>query len=177
MLGCRKTAVRVLLVWSIFIVFPSSSQAGWLFQPGIGGSLTDVGSGLGGAFLVKLRGYWLPVPEVGIGLHADFLFPLPSVNAEGEHQVDAVLMAGPALILRFGNDSAWGFVRTGLYGSAFLSSDLTESALSASAGGGFVVAPRTMPFHFGFELEGTMGLAGNGSLMSIGLGAFIGWTL
>lgn len=176
----NRVALSVLAAIFSLMLYSPSVHAGWLLQPGVGGALSDVGRGLGGSLDVYLRGYWLPVPEVGIGLSASALFPLPgneySENSDESSRTTGVLWAGPAVILRFGNESAWGFTRAvvGVCGS--ISSGGTKPLLVASLGGGFVVAPRTLPFHFGFELDGALGLVGNATVRTIGLGAFIGWT-
>lgn len=167
-----------LALLTLVLTWPKHSSASWLVQPGISASLTDVGGGLGGSFGINLRGYWLPVPEVGLGLEIGSMFPLPmSGQNQDQALADAVLYAGPSLILRFGNESAWGFVRAGLRGSESISSEVTEPALLACLGGGFVVAPRTLPFYFGFELDGKMEVLGDATVRSIGLGGFVGFSL
>ncbi len=169
---------RSMLVVLLLSIFSPYSHAGWLLQPGVGGSLADLGGGLGGSFDVNMRGYWLPVPEVGIGLCIRALFPLAVAGESDEaRKPGVVLLGGPSIILRFGNDSAWGFARAGVFGSESIASDDSVAGLVASAGGGFVVAPRTLPFYFGFELDGALEFLGSARIRKLGLGAFIGWTL
>ncbi len=81
----------------------------------------------------------------------------------------------PVIWLRFGDDSAWGFVKAGAGVTAHLIDGEFEPVMVVVAGGGFVVAPRWLPFHFGFEILGELGVVGSVDTSLVGLGGFVGW--
>jgi hypothetical protein len=162
------------------VLWAAPAGAGWLVHTGLRGSLADVGRGMTGTLELGADAIWLPVEEVGLGLQASLLLPLhvaPGAGSEAQQAepVDLGLRLLPAAWLRFGRDEAWGYVRAGLGLTAQLRGDRMEPGLLIAAGGGFAVAPRQLPFHFGFELAGAIELAGAVTDRGLGVGAFIGW--
>jgi len=175
---------RARLAWSLVLLsglaLPARARADFLIQPAVHGSLVDVGHGLAGGLELTSALAWLPIPEVGVGLDLGLLVPIQpggSQDADAAGRTDLVLSACPAVWLRFGRDEAWGFVRAGLGVAAQLRAGRLDPLMVGVLAGGFVVAPRQLPFHFGFELAGGLDLYGGPKTRAIGLGAFIGWVL
>jgi hypothetical protein len=151
-----------------------AAQADWLLGTSLHISVADLGSGLGAAADLGVSAAWIPIGELALGLDAALMVPLRT--GAGEGQTDLTLRACPVVWLRFGDDAAWGFVKAGLGVTAHLIDGSLEPVFVGVAGGGFIVAPRNLPFHFGFELTGELGLAGAVTTRALGLGGLIGWT-
>lgn len=162
------------------------ARADFLFQPAVHGSLADVGHGMAGGLELGGSVAWLPIPEVGVGLDLGMLVPFQPGGGSDPDDPDAadippnsklVLQACPVAWLRFGRDEAWGFVRAGVGVAGHLREGSLDPVMVGVLAGGFVVAPRQLPFHFGFELSGQWELYDAPRTRAIGLGAFVGWVL
>lgn len=169
-----------LLVGLMGLLAPGRAGADFLIQPAVHGSLADVGHGMAGGLDLDASMAWLPIPEVGIGIDLGMLVPFqPGGGGDEASQPrsELVLQACPVAWLRFGRDEAWGFVRAGLGIAGHLRGDDWDPVMVGVMAGGFVVAPRQLPFHFGFELIGQWELYDAPKTRAIGLGAFVGWVL
>jgi hypothetical protein len=179
-MSAARVASLGLLVWLSVLLGAGQARADFLIQPAVHGSLVDVGQGMAGGLELGSSLAWLPIPEVGVGIDLGMLVPFQpggQTAADSQPKSELVLQAYPVAWLRFGRDEAWGFVRAGLGIAGHLRDGALDPVMVGLLAGGFVVAPRQLPFHFGFELAGQWELYDAPTTRSIGLGAFVGWVL
>ena len=138
------------------------------------GALLDMQEGWGGGLDVDLRGAFFPIPELGLGLRMGCMLPLSA--GEDPRRTLAALRLMPGAWLRFGSAEAWGFLFLGLGWDVHLREESQDHSLLAGAQAGYAVAPRSLPFFFGFEISGELNLAGD-EVRALGLGAFVGWRI
>jgi hypothetical protein len=174
MKSAGRKLTRVTIVALVLTAWPVAASE-FMLNPALHASMTRMGERWGGGFDLVVSAAWLPVPEVGLGLDVAIMAPLYAGSAEGVSSTDMTLRACPVVWLRFGDDSAWGFVKAGAGISAHLIEGEFEPVMVVVAGGGFVVAPRWLPYHFGFEILGELGVVGSVDTGLVGLGGFVGW--
>ncbi len=138
------------------------------------GALVDMEEGWGGGVDLDFRSVWHPVPELGLGIRLGGLFPLRAGSDPRETRM--ALRVVPGVWLRFGAPEAWAYINLGLGWDGHVRQEGLTNALVLGALAGYAVAPRTLPFFFGFEIAGELNLAGD-EVRALGLGGFIGWRL
>jgi hypothetical protein len=136
-------------------------------------NIADYGFGICASLDLTLAAAWAPIPEVAFGLETALGVPLQS--GAGDRQTDLTLRATPAVWLRFGEEEVWAYLKTGCGLDSHLADGEMKAVLVIIAAAGFAVAPRTLLFHFGFEISGQYELAGGIPTRAIGLGGFMGY--
>jgi len=137
-------------------------------------ALSDYGPGLGASFDLVLAGAWVPIPELAVGLEGAIAVPLPTGDTTAE--TDIALRANPAIWLRLGDPSTWGYLKLGCGVDSHLREGDLEPVMVVLGAAGFAVAPRTLLFYFGFELSGKIEVVGSMPTRAIGLGGFMGFS-
>jgi hypothetical protein len=166
----RQTAYLTLavLLWSA-----RAPAADLDLSAGTHANIADYGFGICASLDLTLAAAWAPIPEVAIGLETALGIPLPA--GEGDQQTDLTLRATPAIWFRFGDPEVWAYLKTGCGLDSHLIGGEMQAVLVIIAAAGFAVAPRTLLFHFGFEISGQYELAGGIPTRAIGLGGFMGY--
>ncbi len=172
-MNTRRCVRGAMTTGLLMLLSSAGASAGFMLNPSVHGSLAEIGGGLIGAVDLGLSAGWLPIPELVVGLDVALIVPLDTGN--DAQQPDLILQACPVIWLRFGEDDAWGFVKAGLGVAAHLIDEGLDPVMVAVAGGGFVVAPSSLPFHFGFEVSGELDITGGVDTHVFGLGGFVGW--
>ena len=172
-MNARRYARATLVAGLALCLTGSAARAEFMLNPSAHISWAAVGPRWGGTVDLGLSAAWLPISELATGLDVTLVVPL--ATGDHEQQSKIILQACPVVWLRFGDDDAWGFVKAGLGVAAHLLEEGLEPVMVAVAGGGFVVAPSALPFHFGFEFTGELDLLGEIDTHAIGLGGFVGW--
>ena len=137
------------------------------------GLYSHMGEDVGAAADLTLSFAWLPIAEVAVGLEGAFTFPLHT--GEEPRQTDLTLRVNPAVWLIYGDQQAWGFFKAGVGMDSHLRGGSLEPVLALVGAAGFVVAPRELVLHFGFEVSGVLDIAGDLPTRSIGVGGIVGW--
>ena len=136
-------------------------------------SLSDYGTGLGASWDLALAGAWAPIPELAIGIEGALAVPLPT----GQESPTVIALAvNPAVWLRFGEQEEWGYIKLGAGLVGHRRDGGFEPVFVLLGALGFAVAPRTLLFHFGFEITGNYEVAGGIPTRAIGLGGFLGYS-
>ncbi len=163
-----------LLAACLALAAASPARGAW--QPAArastGFSLIDYGGSPPGVALdLELEGVLRPVPELELGVEAAVSVPLPT--GEETTPTDLLLRANPIVGLRFGDDRRWMYVRAGFGVDGHVNDGEFEPVAVVTGSIGFVVAPSTLLFAFGFEAAGKLKVAGDLPTQSVGLGGFV----
>ncbi|MBN2494373.1 MAG: hypothetical protein JXR96_07285 [Deltaproteobacteria bacterium] len=161
------------IAW-LCVLLPCPAQAEFEIDLSAHGLLVDLAEWWGGGVDFELAAAWLPRPEFSLGLELGCMVPLRT--GASDRQTEAAFRAIPELGLYFGNPESWGFVRLGAGIDGHLRAGSLSAACILTCTAGFCVAPSSLPFHFGFELCGDLGVAGE-TVRCLGLGGFLGWRL
>jgi hypothetical protein len=137
------------------------------------GLYSHLGEEVGAAADLALSFAWLPISEVAVGLEGALTFPLHT--GQETRETDLVLRVNPAVWLIYGDEQAWGYLKAGAGMDSHLRGGSLEPVLALVGAAGFVVAPRELVLHFGFEVSGELDIAGDLPTRSIGVGGIVGW--
>jgi hypothetical protein len=137
------------------------------------GLYAHLGEDVGAAADLTLSFAWLPISEVAVGLEGALTFPLHT--GEESRQTDLGLRVNPAVWLIYGDEQAWGYFKAGVGLDSHLRGGSLDPVLALLGAAGFVVAPRELVLHFGFEVFGEYEIAGDLPTRSIGVGGIVGW--
>lgn len=151
------------------------AKAEVLLAPAFHASFAKWGEGLAGALSVDALVAWVPIPELGFGLELGAGLPVGQGQVQNASEV--ALLTHPFAMLRFGGDRSWSFVRLGLGVSHHLLEGGYEPVMVATGAAGYIAAPPTLPFFFGFEIRAEVSLAGAMPAHTAGIGALLGWLL
>lgn len=162
-----------LLLVLLLLVPGSPASAEFQLSASAHGLYSHLGEDVGAAADLTLSFAWLPISEVAVGLEGAVTFPLHT--GEEPRQTDVALRVNPAVWLIYGDEQAWGYFKAGAGLDSHLRGGSLEPVLALVGAAGFVVAPRELVLHFGFEVFGELDIAGDLPTRSIGVGGIVGW--
>jgi len=167
--------VLITLVFAVLLLLSSGQHARAEFQLSASahGLYSHLGEDVGAAADLTLSFAWLPIAEVAVGLEGALTFPLHT--GEEPRRTDLGLRVNPAVWLIYGDQQAWGYIKAGAGMESHLRDGSLEPVLALVGAAGFVVAPRELVLHFGFEVFGELDIAGELPTRSIGVGGILGW--
>jgi hypothetical protein len=174
--GLMKTAVFFSSRFFIFaFLWLLLAKPAWgsdfILTGGLHGLIAEHGGDFNAGADLEVSFAWAPIPEIAIGLDSSIGVPLKKVS----NRSAAVLRLAPMIWMFFGDPQSWGFVKMGIGPSQHFNDAGNPASWVLVGGAGFAVAPRELPFFFGFELHGELKMAGKLPSDAIGLGGFVGW--
>lgn len=157
----------------LLLVTGQNARAEFQLSAAAHGLYSHLGEDMGAAADLAISFAWLPVSEVAVGLEGAFTFPLHTGNEP--RQTDLLLRVNPAVWFIYGDEQAWGYLKAGAGMENHLRGGGLEPVLALVGAAGFIVAPRELILHFGFEVFGELELVGDLPTRTIGVGGIVGW--
>lgn len=168
-----RSMLTALLPVLLLLAPKQPAHAGSQLSASAHGLYSHLGEDVGAAADLTFSFAWLPIAEVAVGLEGTLTFPLHT--GQEPRQTDLALRVNPAVWLIYGDQQAWGFLKAGAGMDSHLRGGSLEPVLALVGAAGFVVAPRELVLHFGFEVFGEVEIAGDLPTRSIGVGGIVGW--
>lgn len=169
MRGLLKRMLPVLLL----LAPGQSARAEFQLSAAAHGLYSHLGEDVGAAADLAVSFAWLPISAVAVGLEGAVTVPLHT--GEEKRRTDLALRVNPAVWLIYGDQQAWGYVKAGAGLDGHLRGGGLEPVLALVGAAGFIVAPRELILHFGFEVFAELEIAGDLPTRAIGVGGIAGW--